>query len=169
MQKLFKLGMFAVVAIGLFGAGTASQAMAQNAATAVFAVQQMQMEIVRGTPGREQAAYDRIAQSLWIFEPATGTFYFYPLDYYQNGLQPFVGNYGVSGNVVSFQAQYQFNAGANATAAAVVGSIDFSSGQPVLQMEFAAASTMAAIINGAKFGHSASSHYLVRGIMQQVQ
>ena len=169
MQTILKFAMFAVVAVGLFGAGTASPAMAQNAAASVFTVQQMQMEIVRGTPGREQAAYNRIAQSFWIFEPATGTFYFYPLDYYQSGLQPFVGNYQVSGNVVSFQAQYQFNAGANATAAAVVGTIDFNVGQPVLQMEFAAASTMAAIINGTKFGHSASSHYLVRGIMQQVQ
>jgi hypothetical protein len=136
--------------------------------TVGFSVAQItEFQINRGVPGREQAAYQRVLQSYWIFGP-NGAFYFYPLDYYQAGLPPFTGNYQVQGSKAVFRATFNVSFGyTGSNSGLVTGEIDFSSGQPLLTMRWVHGAISAAVINGTDFGASATSDYLIRAVLRR--
>jgi hypothetical protein len=115
-------------------------------------------QLIQGTQQGLQNSVQRVRQTYWIFDTSRGVFYFYPLEYYQVGLPPFVGTYRVQGNKVFIQAVFNFNVTTGFTSGEVLGEIDFSSGQPVAKITWTTGAAQGTSVGGG-WGNSGNSAY----------
>ncbi|MFN0110183.1 MAG: hypothetical protein ACKVZH_15110 [Blastocatellia bacterium] len=116
-------------------------------------------QVIQGTQQGGQNSLQRVKQTYWIFDTSRGVFYFYPMEYYQWGLQPFVGTYRVQGNKVIVEATYNISFSTGGTSSQVIGEIDFSGSRPVANLKWITGAAQGASVGGINFGSSSNSAY----------
>lgn len=116
-------------------------------------------QLIQGTQQGAQNSLQRVKQTYWIFDTSRGVFYFYPMEYYQWGLQPFVGTYKVQGNKVFVEATYNISFSTGGTSSQVFGEIDFSGNNPVANLKWVTGAAQGAYVGGINFGSSSNSAY----------
>jgi len=115
------------------------------------------LQVVQGQPQWGQRAAQRLAGAVWQFNP-DGTFIFAPPDS-RDDLYPLRGNFQNRGNIITFQGGSRAGNSVSSNAAQVTGQIDYSTGQPVMTLEWANGTVMGAVVNDIRFGASNLSHY----------
>lgn len=124
-------------------------------------------QVIQGTQQGGQNSLQRVRQCYWIFDTARGVFYFYPFEYYQYGLQPFVGTYRMQGKKAVIQAVYNFNVNGGYTHSEVIGEIDFSSSKPVAKFSWVTSAAQGASVGGIGFGNNSNSAYKVTATLKR--
>jgi hypothetical protein len=127
----------------------------------------VQLQVIQGRSQSRQNAIQRLAGAAWQFNQ-DGTFVFAPANS-RTDLFPLRGQFQLQGNIVSFQGSSQARNSVSLNIAEVVGQIDFSSGQPVMTLDWANGSGTGAVVNNTRFGSQNSSHYRSVLILQQVK
>jgi hypothetical protein len=165
LQKLSSVKTWIIISLAtITSISYAAVAQAQS----IFQTQQiLSLDVLRGQPQWRQNAIQRLAGAGWQFNP-NGTFIFAPANS-RTDLYPLRGTFQQQGNVATFQASGSANSGTSANQAQVSGRIDFSSGQPVMIIDWATGSINAAVVNGTSFGNSPSSYYRSQLILRQVR
>jgi hypothetical protein len=137
-------------------------------AQAVFRTQQViSLDVIQGRPQSRQNAIQRLAGAAWQFNP-DGTFVFAPANS-RTDIYPLRGTFQIQGNLTNFQGSRRANNGVSTNLGQVNGSIDVSSGQPVMTIDWSTSSLMGAVVNQTGFGSSQTSSYRSQLILQQVR
>jgi hypothetical protein len=137
-------------------------------AQSVFRTQQViSLDVIQGRPQSRQNAIERLAGAAWQFNP-DGTFIFAPANS-RTDIYPLSGTFQTQGNTTNFQGSRRANDSVSSNLGQVNGSIDISSGQPVMTINWSTSSLMGSVVNHTGFGSSQTSSYRSQLILQQVR